>query len=521
MVERTPTDRGVILETELLNSIIWDSDTAIRYSLIHRDGLLISAFGDWLVEKCISHRKAHHEAIGEGIISVARTEAAIEGSGITNSGLAVIERWVTVPTVTKNVHYLMEQAEIHLKLRAAERYAERCIEAVKAFDADRLEMAQTEYVSATADRSSSMVNFTSSGLRDRMFDSNRSEDLFGFGGYFGRMMKGRLGRDNLVAFAAQPKTGKTATLCRMAAEAMRSGNNVLFISVGDDDTPEIAARITSYESGTNMEETGGRVLLPYFICADSISGACDGYEDELMIPTPTKQVLEETPPEELVKMHPDFTGCTACRNRPGYKPAIWWKWVDIPTLTEEIANQTHSEISTCAEYGELKLDYYSARQLTVSMIDAKLEYLKAGNWVPDVLVIDYADMLGIETRASQRWEGLQKVWEDLRGLANKWDNLIITATQGNREGAGVETQTRQTVAGTVASVDNCKMVIGINQTPAEKAAGVLRYNFIAHRKGASLGPEHQALCCAWLCVQDPFRDSVHIYKRIEKTNGRK
>ena len=29
-------------------------------------------------------------------------------------------------------------------------------------------------------------------------------------------------------------------------------------------------------------------------------------------------------------------------------------------------------------------------------------------------------------------------------------------------------------------------------------------------------PEHQAMCCTWLHVQDPFAESFHCYRKIKE-----
>jgi hypothetical protein len=49
----------------------------------------------------------------------------------------------------------------------------------------------------------------------------------------------------------------------------------------------------------------------------------------------------------------------------------------------------------------------------------------------------------------------------------------------------------------------------------ERAMGLLRINQMAGRE-FKFAPEHQAMCCSWLHVQDPFAESFHCYRKIKE-----
>jgi hypothetical protein len=82
------------------------------------------------------------------------------------------------------------------------------------------------------------------------------------------------------------------------------------------------------------------------------------------------------------------------------------------------------------------------------------------------------------------------------------------------------TQNSTSVAGTRASIDNCTLVVALNQTPAERAHHLMRLSVVAARKGA-FDPVHQAKCISRMDVQDIFWDSWHCYVRPDKRREEK
>lgn len=181
----------------------------------------------------------------------------------------------------------------------------------------------------------------------------------------------------------------------------------------------------------------------------------------------------------------------------------------------------HGKIVACGEYGRIETEFFKARGITVSGLAAMIDQRADGGYPVDVLTVDYADMLGIDLKGKgARWEGLQTMWEDLRGLAAEKNILVLTATQGNRSGGDMTTQNSTTVAGTRASIDNCTLVVALNQTPAERAHHLMRLSVVAARKGA-FDPVHQAKCISRMDVQDIFWDSWHCYVRPDKRRDEK
>ena len=67
----------------------------------------------------------------------------------------------------------------------------------------------------------------------------------------------------------------------------------------------------------------------------------------------------------------------------------------------------------------------SAEQLAAHVANGERE-----GWVPDVIVLDYADLLALPSGMEKR-EGIDETWRRLRRLSQDFHCCVVTATQGD------------------------------------------------------------------------------------------
>ncbi len=89
--------------------------------------------------------------------------------------------------------------------------------------------------------------------------------------------------------------------------------------------------------------------------------------------------------------------------------------------------------------GTLFVKRYFTRSAGVSSIRAYLMMLTAHGHKPDLLLVDYADIVKPERRLGDARHEMAGVYEDLRALAGEFDCACWTASQTNRSGAGKTT----------------------------------------------------------------------------------
>lgn len=507
------SERGLEFEQALIGWLAHSPKGRGEFARFYVPGVLEHAGVDRYVELLLKH--------GPGSAG-ARLKDMLHTGSIDPQDVETAIRWAAGAPAVDDA-YMLETARVYLRHRCHAVHAAQVALAADVWDDGLLKAADAELrgrLAALSQERGESNGFTPAGL-ERAFSPEKQEDLFRIPGYAGRIFRGRAVRGGLIAFQAQPKVGKSATLARMDTAAMRYGRNVLHVSVGDEDQYDTAARIVSCEfqrNGQPYEE--GRNYRGVPCCAKALCG-CDNkaYEEGgygPLNPPVAAQYLEETEVTAILQAFPSFRPCTLCKGTPEYIPGIWWETANDAPITPEEAREMHGKIVACGEYGRIETEFFKARGITVSGLAAMIDQRADSGHPVDVLTVDYADMLGIDLKGKgAKWEGLQAMWEELRGLAAEKNILVLTATQGNRSGGDMTTQNSTSVAGTRASIDNCTLVVALNQTPAERAHHLIRLSVVAARKGA-FAPEHQACCISRMDIQDPFFDSWHKWVKADK-----
>jgi len=105
--------------------------------------------------------------------------------------------------------------------------------------------------------------------------------------------------------------------------------------------------------------------------------------------------------------------------------------------------------------------------------------------VPDVVVIDYADVLLAPSGYTPGdREAINATWKQLRGMSQKMHNLVITATQADADSYTAHTISRGNFSDDRRKNDHVTGMLGINQSEEEKKAGIYRLNWTKRREEA-------------------------------------
>ena len=74
--------------------------------------------------------------------------------------------------------------------------------------------------------------------------------------------------------------------------------------------------------------------------------------------------------------------------------------------------------------GRLVVKYYPTKSATVNTIKAHLDRVQMMGYKPDMIVVDYADLLRGAGRTQDLRHELGNIYEDLRGMAGEYLSLI-------------------------------------------------------------------------------------------------
>jgi len=135
--------------------------------------------------------------------------------------------------------------------------------------------------------------------------------------------------------------------------------------------------------------------------------------------------------------------------------------------------------------GNFIIKDYASGTLKPSMIRRFMERQRAKGIIIDLLVVDYADICAPEFRSDSNIDNLRSIYIDLRAIAYEYNCAVLTATQTNRAGAMKMTAGGNDVSEDINKSRTVDLMLSINASEAEKAAGEARLFFALSRNGES------------------------------------
>lgn len=299
-----------------------------------------------------------------------------------------------------------------------------------------------------------------------------SGPLIHFEGDAGDFFNAALTRDAFVGVQAPEKTGKTFYLTEFAVRALQQRLRVALFQVGDLSKNQILRRLGVRWSGHPMRKRDcGRIPMPVRIKVDEEEDL--GYSIEYI----TKKVKRPMD-AHLVK-----------QGRDHFKKAYGLK-----------KGKTY-----------IKSSVHATGSITVRDIQGILEQWKVDEgFIPDVIIIDYADILAPENPKAEFRHQVNDTWMAMRKMSQNWHALVITATQSSAEAYTDEPilQTMKHKSEDKRKFAHVTGMLGLNRTSAEKEACGMRLNWIVLRESNfntnrplyvgtcfALG---KAICCAKL-----------------------
>lgn len=132
--------------------------------------------------------------------------------------------------------------------------------------------------------------------------------------------------------------------------------------------------------------------------------------------------------------------------------------------------------------GQLVIKAFPTRKLTVAQLESYLDMLAdVHSIIPDLLIIDYLDIMTIGGRVENHRTALGRLYEDVRGLAMERKVAIATATQSNREGIRTGTTHDYNIAEDISKLFTADTILTYSRTADERRNNIARLNIAAMR----------------------------------------
>jgi len=96
--------------------------------------------------------------------------------------------------------------------------------------------------------------------------------------------------------------------------------------------------------------------------------------------------------------------------------------------------------------GQLIVKEYPTKSAGVETLRNHLEKLRQRDILPDMLIVDYADLLRAKGKNDEKRHQLESIYEELRSLAQEFKCPLWTASQTNRSGLNAEVITMEAIS---------------------------------------------------------------------------
>lgn len=134
-------------------------------------------------------------------------------------------------------------------------------------------------------------------------------------------------------------------------------------------------------------------------------------------------------------------------------------------------------------HGKLIIKEFPARSCSVLMLKHHLEKLQLKSFVPDLCIIDYADLLRSSKAYNEPRHELRLIYEELRGLGQELKLPIWTASQSTRESSKEDVIDVNSIGEAYSKAQTADVVISLSRKTSEKASGYGRMFMAKNRAG--------------------------------------
>jgi replicative DNA helicase len=136
--------------------------------------------------------------------------------------------------------------------------------------------------------------------------------------------------------------------------------------------------------------------------------------------------------------------------------------------------------------GTLIIKEYPTKSASVQTIKNHIEKLRKRGVDPDMILVDYADLLRPDRNGKEKRHELEETYEGLRALAQIYEIPVWTASQTNRSGLNAEVITMESISEAFNKCFVADFIFSLSRTVQDKQANKGRL-FIAKNRNGSDG----------------------------------
>lgn len=330
---------------------------------------------------------------------------------------------------TFNIKYVLDNAEKYFRTLALEEIKSKLILNLKSGKIDNAENLIKEFERVVRPETKGVNPFDSIAIK-KAFNEGSGDKMFSFPGTLGKVV-GTFEREHLVAFVGNLGIGKTWWLMWTALLGVFEGYNVVFVSLEMSES-QMIKRIHQHINALPVHGKKRKISIPIFD---------EDFEIE-------------------------------------YKKVKKTVLCDITSIKKINAILKSGIINKNSNFRML---VYPSRTVSVSTLELQLQNMEYyDNFIPDVIVTDYADKFLSENKSYERRHQLTQIWEAHKSLAQKRKCLVITASQSNTVRTGKDIK-QGDWSESISKIELCDIGLSLNQKPEQKKDGYMRVKVLKQR----------------------------------------
>lgn len=430
-------------ERSILTGMIVSPEVLAKIEPKWKDGLFRSEWANLVGEWCINYFRNYDKAPGPHIEKLYKRWA--DDTKDEKSAEAIERLLAQLSGEYKqrrkelNPQYVVDEAALHFRRVQIEQLQQGLEICLDNNDVSQAETLAKEYTQIELGSGGTVFIDDDEAIRAALTKSEY-DVIVPHRGSLQTFFGDTLHRGGFVSFMAPEKRGKSFWLLDCAIRAFSKHKRVAYFDAGDNTQEELTQRIMSRLSGKPLR--GRTIAVPTGIRVDPENGSA-------RVTTQSRAVE---------------------------------KGLTIEEAQQAVATRLKRHKLRGADF---RTNVFPNDTLTVSGIAQQLKSWAREDWVADLVVIDYADILASPNPRFDIREATNANWQQLRSISQQFHCLVLTATQADAASYDANTIGRKNFSNDKRKLAHVTGLIGINATPREQEINVQRLNWIVRRSDAA------------------------------------
>jgi replicative DNA helicase len=136
---------------------------------------------------------------------------------------------------------------------------------------------------------------------------------------------------------------------------------------------------------------------------------------------------------------------------------------------------------------KLVIKEYAPKTISVRHLDGYIAKLGHKGFKPEVIVIDYINLLKPLSKNLNSYESVKETAEQLRALSFKYNIPIVTASQLNRGAFNTSSPGMEGISESIGLAATCDVICSLWQEEEDKELGIINLGMQKNRFGANFG----------------------------------